>query len=324
MMAVMAQTPFGRVTLVTGAEELLAERAVHRIIAAARTEDPDVEVSDITGDSIDLGTLWARTGSSLFATRSVLVVHQLADAPADVADALIELAKKPLPDVALILTHPGGQKGKGTIAKLKKAGVDVIECDKKKAWELPAFVEQEARSCGGRLDSRLSALLVECVGTDMRALAAAVRQLFADADGQVTEEFIHRYFGGRAETSSFAVADAALNGNANQALGHLRWALATGVAPVLVTSALTSGIRGLAKLATTTVVGRDAQVAADVGVPPWKIKSMRQQLRGWDTGRLAAAIDIVTRADMDVKGGADDAHYALERAVLRISALGRR
>ena len=46
-------------------------------------------------------------------------------------------------------------------------------------------------------------------------------------------------------------------------------------------------------------------------MPPWKLKSMRSQARGWDQGSLATALKVVAVADADVKGAADDAAYAL-------------
>ena len=83
------------------------------------------------------------------------------------------------------------------------------------------------------------------------------------------------------------VADAALAGRTGVAMEQLRWAMATGVAPVLITSALASGIRGLGKLITAGSGLREADLAREVGVPPWKLKSMRAQARGWDQGGLA-------------------------------------
>jgi len=117
------------------------------------------------------------------------------------------------------------------------------------------------------------------------------------------------------------VADAALAGRTGVAMEQLRWALATGVAPVLITSALASGIRGLGKLITAGSGQREADLAREVGVPPWKLKSMRSQARGWDQGSLASALKAVAVADADVKGAADDAAFALERAVLSVSRL---
>jgi DNA polymerase-3 subunit delta len=54
-------------------------------------------------------------------------------------------------------------------------------------------------------------------------------------------------------------------------------------------------------------------------VPPWKLRVLREQARGWDDRGLATAITAVAQADADVKGAASDAAYALERMVLRVT-----
>src|SRR4029453_4166632 len=107
--------------------------------------------------------------------------------------------------------------------------------------------------------------------------------------------------------------DAALAGRTGVAMEQLRWALATGVAPVLITSALASGVRGLGKLLTAGSGQREADLARGGGGPPGKLKSMRSQARGWDQGSLATALKAVAAADADVKGAANDAALPLGR-----------
>ena len=93
----------------------------------------------------------------------------------------------------------------------------------------------------------------------------------------------------------------------------------TGTPTVLVTSALASGLRGLARLSSAPRGMRDNELAKEVGVPPWKLRSLRAQARGWEPEALGRAIRVVARADADIKGQATDAAYALERAVLEIT-----
>ncbi|SDE63379.1 DNA polymerase III subunit delta [Auraticoccus monumenti] len=315
------ESVLGRVVLVSGPESLLAERAVNELVNAARGEAPDADLHDVEAPQLNSGQLAEITGGSLFASSSVAVVRDLANLPAELADQVLQLAQAPEPECAVVLVHGGGVKGKGLLDKLKKAGVQVVDCPSLKAWELPQFVTAEVRRARSRIEAPAATLLVEAVGHDLRALAGAVSQLVADADGpEITDALVRRYFGGRAEVTSFAVADAALAGRTDQAMEQLRWALGTGVAHVLVSSALASGLRGLGKLVSLPSTGmRDGDIAREVGVPPWKIKSMRQQLRGWDQPGLARAISIVARADADIKGAANDPDYALESAVLGVT-----
>lgn len=317
----MASSPFARTVLVTGPESLLADRAVTDALQRARAAAPEVEISEVDAARLDAGRLAEISSASLFSSARVAVVRNLADLPADLTDAVLELAGVEVEDLLLVLVHGGGMKGKGLLDKLKKLKtVKVVDCPQVKAWELPKFVSAEVKQAGGALEPEAAQALVDAVGHDLRSLAAAVRQLVADTEGRIGVDTIRRYFGGRAEVTSFAVADAVLAGKTGVAMEQLRWATSTGVAPVLITSALASGLRGLAKLVSAPGGLREGELAREVGVPPWKLKTMRAQVRGWDTKGLATALQAVADADAAVKGAEGDAEYALERAVLAVAA----
>jgi DNA polymerase-3 subunit delta len=169
-------------------------------------------------------------------------------------------------------------------------------------------------------------LLVAAVGQDLRALGGAAAQLIESVERgtEITATVVRRYFGGRADVRGYEIADAAIDGRISVALEQARWAEAAKVAPVLITSAVASGLRSLAKLSCTPPGLRDNDVAARVGAPPFKIRAMRQQLRSWDQAGLARAIAAVAQADLDVKGGAADPAFAVERMVLQVAAARRR
>jgi len=313
-------SPLGRVVLISGPESLLADRAVGTILDRLRSDDAAIEVSEVEAIRLDPGRLVEMTSASLFSTVRVAVIRDLANLPADLVDDVAALGAHPVEDLCLVLVHGGGVKGKGLLDKLKKAKVEVLDCPTVKTWELPQFVVAEAKRAGGTIDAAAAQFLIDAVGHDLRSLAAGVTQLLADGEGEpISVALVRRYFGGRSEVTSFAVADAALAGRTGVAMEQLRWAMSTGVAPVLVTSALASGLRGLGKLITAGGGQRDADLARDVGVPPWKLKSMRTQARGWDPAGIARALTVVALADAQVKGAADDAEFALERAVLAVA-----
>ena len=180
----------------------------------------------------------------------------------------------------------------------------------------------EVKGHGARIDREAADVLVQAVGQDLRSLAAAAHQLTSDFPGEsIGPETVKKYFGGRAEAKSFAVADAAFSGRRQAALEELRWALDGGTPPVLVTSAFAGGARGLARYKGAPPRMKEADLAREVGVPPWKLRSLREQSRGWSEAGLARAIRAVAQADADIKGAASDAHYTLERLVLTITGL---
>jgi DNA polymerase III subunit delta len=325
MNAPSAAQVLGRVTLVTGKEEFLSERTVRAVRKAVKEYDAESELSEATASDLTLASLGEMAAPSLFSSIRCVVVRALENLPEESVAGLLDYAGAPAEEIALVLVHGGGAKGSGVLNKLRKlALVTEVKSEELKASELPGFVSHEVRSHGGRIAPEATAVLIEAVGHDLRSLAAAAHQLVNDFPGAAIDESqVKQYFGGRAEAKSFAVADAAFAGRRQVALEELRWALDGGTPGVLVTSAFAGSARGLARLSGAPRGARDADLAREVGVPPWKLRSLRDQLRGWSPDGLAAAIQAVAQADADIKGAASDASYTLERLVLTVSGLRR-
>lgn len=315
---------FGKILLITGNAEFLADRTRAQAVAAIGAEDPECEVAVATAAGLGAGEIAGLTSPSLFSSSSGLVLTELQDL-SDVAQAeLLEYAKAPSPDVAVVLVHGGGQKGKGLLDKLRaQPAVHEVKHEAPKyERDHASWVARELRDLGTRIDEQAATLLVASVGQDLRALAGAADQLAASVEkGQeVTVEVVRRYFGGRADVRGYEIADATIEGRLAMALEQARWAETAKVAPVLVTSALATGLRSLARLADAPPGLSPGDLARHVGVPPFKIRSMRRQLGAWSPKGLASALDAVARADLDVKGGASDPAFAVERMVLQVAA----
>jgi DNA polymerase-3 subunit delta len=248
-----------------------------------------------------------------------VVVRTLEDLPEDAVGSLVAYVEEPASDVALLLHHTGGAKGKAVLDRLRAAGAREVKAQPLKKWELPGWVTIEFKHHKAQVNQAAAAILVDAVGEDMRALAGAVDQLAADTQGKpVTEDTVRRYFGGRAEVKGFAVADAAIDGKGPDALEQLRWAFAARVDPVLITSAVAGGLRALARYMSAPRGLREADLAREVGVPPWKLKALAAQSRGWSPRGLAVAIQAAARADADVKGAAGDRLWPCERLVISV------
>lgn len=313
----------GAIVLVTGPEEFLAERAVQRARAAVRAIDPEAELSETGAETLTMATLGEMAAPSLFSSTRCVVVRSLEDLPEESVPGLLDYAAAPADDVALVLVHGGGQKGSGLLTKLRKLPtVTELKSESLKGLRQYAeFVGGELRGHRVKIDQEAAEYLVQAVGQDLRSLSAAASQLASDFEGKpITVDMVKTYFGGRAEAKSFAVADHALFGRRDLALEELRWALDRGTAPVLVTSAVAGSLRSLAKLSGARKGARDADLVRDVGVPPWKLRDLRAQARGWEPAGIARAIEVVAQADAEVKGAASDAAYALEKMVLAVCA----
>jgi len=315
---------FGKILLITGNAEYLSERTRKRAVQAIRAEQLECEVAEVAGSTLATGELAALTSPSLFCSSSAVVISDIQDLGDAQQEELLAYAKQTSSDVVAVLIHSGGNKGKGLLDKLRKCpAVSEVKGEAPKyEREFVGWVRNEIRDLGSTIDDDAALLLVNSVGHDLRALAGAADQLVnaMERGSPVSTEIVRQYFGGRAEVRGFEIADAAIAGRIAVALEQLRWAEANKVAAVLITSAFASGIRSLAKLASAPPGLRDADLAARIGAPPFKIKSLRSQLRDWDQAGLAKALTAVARADVEVKGGGADPAYALERMVLQVAA----
>ncbi len=311
--------------MIVGEEEFLVDRAVRELASAARSGvDPPPDLHDSEGAALVPGEFTTLTSPSLFGGGNIVVIRAAQNAVKDVAAEITRYAVSPDPEVTLILTHPGGAKGKVLLADVTKAGAQIVQCPKLTRFsERVDFIRAEFRRSGRKIDEDAVRALHDAVGSDLRELAAACGQLMNDTEGRITGELVSRYYRGRAEATGFTVADKAVEGHLAESLEQLRWALSTGVAPVLICSALAQGVRMLGRVGAAPRGASAASLAASVGAPPWKIDRVRQQLRGWQPDGVAQALRAVAEADAQVKGESVSANYALERAIRRIVAARR-
>ncbi|WP_236542835.1 DNA polymerase III subunit delta [Spiractinospora alimapuensis] len=312
----MPATALAPLYLVVGDEELLIDRAVAELVALARGEDPQVDVHDLLPAQVTAGSLSEVLSPSLFGERRVVVLRSAQDLTKDPAAAVTGILTTPVDDVTLVLVHAGGNKGKALLQAAASAGAKRVNCPKPtKNQEKLAFVKGEFDRAGRAVTRDGAQAILDARGTDLREIAAACAQLSADAEGTINAETVARYYTGRAEASGFTVADHAVEGKLGDALETLRWSLAIGTAPVLINSALASAIRGLAVVSQPQRGLGDAELAKRARVPPWKLRTLRQQARGWTPAGITRALELVAETDAQVKGAGADPSYALERAV---------
>jgi DNA polymerase-3 subunit delta len=249
-----------------------------------------------------------------------VIVRGLQDAAKEVVTALVECIETSDDGVTLVLTHAGGAKGKAALEAVKGVGAQVVQVfPVKSSRDREQFVQAEAKAVGGHLDREAAADLVAAVGADLRELAIATEQLVSDVGKQVTAADVATYHRGRAESTGFAVADRAVEGDVVAALETLRWAFATGVDPILVSSSLAANLRTIA-IVGAAGRGSPDSLAGPLGMPPWKIRRAQGWLKRWRPEAVAQAVRAVATADADLKGAGDDAAYAVERAVLAVAA----
>ena len=118
------------VTVVVGDEELLVERAIAAVIAAARGADEDTDVRDLAGAALEAGQLAELTSPSLFGERRVLVIRDVEQLPKEVVDEVIASCRDIADEVVIVLVHKGGARGKPLLDAVVGLGAKRVDCAK--------------------------------------------------------------------------------------------------------------------------------------------------------------------------------------------------
>lgn len=308
-------------TLVVGDEQLLVDRAVARAVAAVRAADAEADIRELWPSTLEAAVLVEAASPSLFGGRRLVVLRDTQELGKEMVTEVARLLTLDDEDLVVVLVHSGAAKNKSLIEAATQAGAFRVDCAKPAKYaERMAFVRAEVSEAGRRLTEDGARALLDAVGNDLRELASACAQLVADTSDVIDEGVVARYHRGRAEANGFAVADHAMEGRLAEALEQLRWALAVGVEPVLVNSALAQGVRSIALVASAPRGLRGLDLARELRMPGWKVDRVRQQIRGWTPDGIAAALQAVAEADADIKGRGADPAYALERTLIAIVA----
>ena len=306
--------------LILGSEGALADSALLKL--TAQLKDESAELTTLSASEVIVGDIADALAPSLFSERRALVIKELQDLPEDSRDEITRYLENTDPTTTVIFMHKGGVKGKALLDAIKKAKATIIACEPlKKESEKQEFVRNLFLDLGRKASAAAVNALVNAVGGDLRELSAACSQIVSDTPtGTIDESHVEKFHQGRIETTGFDVADIALDGNLPQALITLRGAIATGTDPVMITSALASALRGLAKVSGTNRNVKSFELAGSLAMAPWQIDKARRQLAGWTPKGLIAAVAAVAAADADVKGAASDPIYALEKAISEIAS----
>ena len=306
--------------LLLGSESALADRALSKIFAELK--DEKAEITTLFAGDVSVGEISDALSPSLFSERRALILRDLQDLIEDAKIEITRYLEQTDPTLTLVLVHKGGVKGKALLDQIKKAKPELIACDPlKKESEKEEFVKNLFLDLGRKASPAAISALVNATGTDLRELSASVSQLAADSPaGVIDESHVNKYHQGKIETTGFDVADKVMDGNFAESLLTLRHALTTGTDPVMITSAIASSLRGIAKVSGTNRAQKSFELAGELGMAPWQIDKARRQLNGWNANTLTAAVEAIAKCDAQVKGGSSDPIYALEQALSRICA----
>lgn len=308
--------------LVLGDEELLVERAVADVLRSARERagTQDVPVNRMRAGDVSTYELAELLSPSLFADERIVVLEAAAEAGKEAAGIIAAAAADIPAGTVLVVVHSGGGRAKALAGELQSLGAAVHPCARiTKLSERIDFIRKEFRALRVKADEDTVTALLDAVGSDVRELAAACSQLVADTGGAVDAAAVRRYHSGRAEVKGFDIADKAVVGDVAGATEALRWAMMRGEPLVVLADALAEAVHTIGRVAPLS--GDPYRLAAQLGMPPWRVQKAQKQARRWSRETVATAMKVVATLNANVKGAVADANYALESAVRQVAEL---
>lgn len=295
--------------LAVGKESVLTARFIEGAIAAAKQADPNFVRQEISASSDSAAGDFANAMTpSLFGEITVLVVTGLDGATDELAEQIGQHVTA-IPDhIKLVFTHPGGVKGKRLLDIIRKAGALEANCGELKSKDLEAALAAEFKKHGRKVTGSAITKLQISLGSGLGELLSAVSQLCTDIDAEVIDEnHVATYYSGVSDVMGWTLSDAMWDAKPLEVLEQLRWSLqGDNASAVPAISAISNGLRALVKYAGAPAGMSEAELASTVGVPPWKLRMLRNQKNRWTPEQLASAAALLAKADRASKGTSYD------------------
>ena len=173
--------------LVSGPEEICAERAIAGIRDYLRAEDPALAVSDIRADDYAPGTLLAMTSPSLFGEPRLVRVSGVERCSDAFLQEAVSYLDQPQDGATVILRHTGASvRGKKLLDALragKGEGIEIACPAIKRDGDRVDFAAGEFKAAKKRIQPSALRALVSAFADDLTELAAACQQLIGDVEG---------------------------------------------------------------------------------------------------------------------------------------------
>ena len=295
-----------RVVLAVGKESALVQQVISRMSSNAATHDPQYLKIEI-----DLGELENQTSDlvqalspSLFGEFTLLIIQNISEITEDSFEPLLQAVTDVPEHLMLVLCHPGGVKGKKFLELVRKTGALEADCGELKNDKLDAALVAEFNKHTRRTTVEAIEALRESVGPNLSELLSAISQLCVDIETDpIDAAAVAQYYSGMSDIKGWDVSDAMWNAKPKEVLEQFRWAIEqdSSASPAII-SAMAKGLRTLVRFASASPGMGDSELAAYVGVHPFRLRFLRAQKKLWFPDDLARATRLLALADRASKG----------------------
>lgn len=206
--------------------------------------------------------------------------------------------------LATLVLIPKKKTAFNQAAKILKPVVEIVECSKPKAKDLPIHLVRFAEKEGKKISSSTAYRLIELIGDDLLALQNQVSLLsiYIGDKKEITLEDVQALFAESAEKEVFALTQSILQNDRAKTFTLLRQLLDQGEVPLIIFSLLARHYRVLMKLKLLERKKMNAyEMASVVRLPAFVIEKNLPQARQLSWKKLIRIYQDLSKVDLLLK-----------------------
>jgi len=321
------------VCVVFGNESFLKRHSLARLRKEVLPgDDAEFSLATFDGPKSELGDVLDELATvAMFGDgRRLVVVDQADDFISRYRAELEDYVARPSSTGVLVLDVKSWASNTRLYKAVAKSGLQV-DCNAPAPGSLTRWLANWAKQVHGvRLASPAAELLVEMVGPELGLIDQELAKLALTAgpNGKITVEAVSRSVGSWRAKTTWEMLDAALAGNAREALVQLDRLLLAGENPIGILAQISSSLRRFAA-ATRLVLQAEragrrlalSDALEQSGVKRFVLGKAEGQLRRLGRHRGARLYRWLVEADLDLKGASPmPPRLILERLIVRLAA----
>jgi len=312
-----------------GDEPHLMERAVKRLMDAVVPPDFRDFNLDLYYGKECKGDEIASVAQTLpmFADRRMVLVKRAGELSAAALDALVSCVADPSPTTCLVFVGGKVDQRKKFFQELKKRG-ELVECKRPYENQLGAFIREEAKGLGKRVEPAAAEMLVYLVGNNLGELATQLEKvaLYVGQRQSITVDDVRGIVSDTKVESVFDLTNALGERELGKALRSLATILRDGEEPLMLLAMIARHFRQLWRVRDLMAQKVSQQeISRLAGINPYFIKGVMAQARKFSVSELKRVFESLYETDLALKGGGTRRpSITLEKLVMEVCGTGSR
>ncbi|WP_243374435.1 DNA polymerase III subunit delta [Geotalea sp. SG265] len=305
-----------------GDEPYLIEKGVKRLLERIVSPDfRDFNFNVFYGNECKGDEVFAAAQTlPMFAERRAVLVKKSQDLSVSALEILQAYLQNPSPATCLIFQGEKIDQRKKFFAEIKKAD-GLVEFKRPYENQLGAFIREEIKACGKRIDPAAAELLAYLVGTNLQELASQIEKVVTYCGGResIGMDDVKAVVSDTKVDTVFELTDAFGEKNLAKAMRTLYTILRDGEAPLMLLAMLARHFRQLwrvRELMDRKMPGTEIGKAA--GINPYFLKKVMDQARNYRTGELKGIFERLLEIDLAMKSSGGKPVVLLERFTMEV------